>query len=164
MALLEAGLNMMGGESPYAFANIGKGAAAAAKGYAENVKGLRAEDRDRKKQLALLGIKEKEMGLEGRKLDITEQRYKEMSDLERQKIGLLAQNNTDAKMAGGVNNIFAQLMKKYDSMLSDGSVTEEDLYRRAQEMYKTTTGKDMKGGSAAPTNTGIGYNAFMGKK
>jgi hypothetical protein len=164
MRMLEAGLNIMGGESPYAFANIGKGAAAASKGYAEDIKGLRAEDRDRAKQLALLGIKEKEMGLEGRKLDITEQRFKEMSDIERQKIGVLAQGNIDQKMATGVNNIFAQLMKKYDAMLSDGSVTEEDLYRRAQEMYKTTTGKDMKGGPAAMTNTGISYNSFMGKK
>lgn len=36
--LLEAGLGIMGGESPYAFTNIGKGAQAAAKGYAEDVK------------------------------------------------------------------------------------------------------------------------------
>ena len=164
MRIMEAGLNIMGGESPYAFANIGKGAAAASKGYAEDVRGLRAEERERNKQLAALGIKEKEFDLEGRKLDITEQRYKDLSNLERQKIGILAQRNIDDKMAQGVNNIFAQLMKKYDPLLSDGQMTEADLYRRAQEMYTSTTGKDIKGGSTAPTNTGISYNSFMGKK
>lgn len=154
MRIMEAGLNIMGGESPYALANIGKGAVAASKGFAEDVRGLRAEERDRNKQLAALGIKEKEFDLEGRKLDITEQRYKDLSNLERQKIGILSQRNIDDKMAQGVNNIFAQLMKKYDPLLSDGSMTEADLYRRAQEMYTSTTGKDIKGGSTAPTLTG----------
>lgn len=164
MRIMEAGLNIMGGESPYALANIGKGAAAASKGFAEDVRGLRAEERERNKQLAALGIKEKEFDLEGRKLDITEQRYKDLSNLERQKIGILAQRNIDDKMAQGVKDIFAQLMKKYDPLLSDGSMTEADLYRQAQEMYTSTSGKGMKGGSTAPTNTGISYNSFMGKK
>lgn len=165
MRMLEAGLNIMGGESPYAFSNIGKGAAAAAKGYGEDVRGLRAEERERNKQLALLGLKEKELGLEGRKLDITEQRYKDLTNLERQKIGILAQRNLDDKMATGVNNIFAQLMKKYDALLSNGSVTEADLYRQAQEMYTSTTGKGMKGGvTSQPSNKLIGFSDFTGKK
>jgi len=54
--LLEASLNMLGGESPYAFVNIGKGAAPALKGYGEDVKALRAEERSRIKEL---------MGIEG---------------------------------------------------------------------------------------------------
>jgi len=52
--LLEAGLGVMGGESPYAFVNIGKGSAPALKAYGEDVKGLRAEERGRVKEL--LGI------------------------------------------------------------------------------------------------------------
>jgi hypothetical protein len=54
--LLEASLGMLGGESPYAFVNIGKGAAPALKGYGEDVKALRAEERGRIKEL---------MGIEG---------------------------------------------------------------------------------------------------
>ena len=38
MRALEAGLGIMGGTSPYALANIGKGAEAAVKGYGEDVK------------------------------------------------------------------------------------------------------------------------------
>jgi hypothetical protein len=41
----------MGGESPYALTNIGKGASAAAKGYGEDVRGLRKEERERLKDL-----------------------------------------------------------------------------------------------------------------
>ena len=54
--LLEASLGMLGGESPYAFVNIGKGAAPALKGYGEDLKGIRKEERERIKEL---------MGIEG---------------------------------------------------------------------------------------------------
>jgi hypothetical protein len=49
--LLEAGLGILGGESPYAFVNIGKGAAPALKAYGEDVRGLRKEERERVKEL-----------------------------------------------------------------------------------------------------------------
>ena len=52
--MLEAGLGILGGTSQYAFENIGKGAAPALKGYGEDIKGLRAEERGRVKDL--LGI------------------------------------------------------------------------------------------------------------
>lgn len=42
MRLLEAGLGIMGGESPYAMTNIGKGAQAALKGYGEDLASQRA--------------------------------------------------------------------------------------------------------------------------
>jgi hypothetical protein len=54
--LLEASLGILGGESPYAFVNVGKGTAPALKGYGEDVKALRAEERGRIKEL---------MGIEG---------------------------------------------------------------------------------------------------
>lgn len=52
MRALEAGLGIMGGESPYAFTNIGKGAQAAIKGYGEDVKEFRKAAKDRSKALA----------------------------------------------------------------------------------------------------------------
>jgi hypothetical protein len=154
--IMEAGLNMMGGESPYAFANIGKGAATAARGYAEDVKGFRAEDRERKKQLAALGIKEKEMGLEGRKLDITEQRFKEMSDIERQKLNVLRQSNLDDKMAQQVEKNFATLMTEYRNSIDKGDMTISDLYRMAQENVASTRG--LKTGVTAPAARVPGYD------
>ena len=52
--MLEAGLGILGGTSQYAFENIGKGAAPALRGYGEDIRGLRAEERGRVKEL--LGI------------------------------------------------------------------------------------------------------------
>lgn len=54
--LLEAGLGIMGGESPYALTNIGKGAQAAAKGAAEDLKDFRKIERERKKTEADLEL------------------------------------------------------------------------------------------------------------
>lgn len=59
--MLEAGLGILGGESPYAFANIGKGAQAGLKGYGEDVRELRKEERGRIKEL---------MGIEERRQDV----------------------------------------------------------------------------------------------
>jgi hypothetical protein len=58
--MLEAGLGILGGTSQYAFENIGKGAAPALKGYGEDIKGLRAEERGRVKDL---------LGIEGMRQD-----------------------------------------------------------------------------------------------
>jgi hypothetical protein len=46
MRLIEAGLAIMGGSSPYAFENIGKGATGAVKGLAQDFKDLRKSERD----------------------------------------------------------------------------------------------------------------------
>jgi hypothetical protein len=51
LRLIEAGLGILGGESPYAFVNIGKGASPALKGLAEDLKGIRKEQRDYDKAL-----------------------------------------------------------------------------------------------------------------
>lgn len=52
--LLEAGLGIMSGESPYAAVNIGKGIAPALKSYGEDARSMRTEERGRIKEL--LGI------------------------------------------------------------------------------------------------------------
>lgn len=43
LRLLQAGLGIMGGESPYAFTNIGRGSQEALKGYAEDIKAQQAQ-------------------------------------------------------------------------------------------------------------------------
>jgi len=73
--MLEAGLGILGGTSQYAFENIGKGAAPALKGYGEDVKGLRAEERGRVKEL---------LGIEGMRQDA--KRSAQDLDLKRQMI------------------------------------------------------------------------------
>jgi len=73
--MLEAGLGILGGNSQYAFENIGKGATPALKGYGEDVKGLRSEERGRVKEL---------LGIEGMRQDA--KRSAQDVDLKRQMI------------------------------------------------------------------------------
>jgi hypothetical protein len=81
MRLLEAGLGIMGGTSPYALTNIGQGATQAVRGYAQDVAGMRKEQRENIKDLAALGMKREEFAQEARKLDITQQHYNDLKDL-----------------------------------------------------------------------------------
>jgi hypothetical protein len=52
LRLAEAGLGIMGGESPYFAVNVGKGAAVALKGYAEDLREQKKLDREDRKILA----------------------------------------------------------------------------------------------------------------
>lgn len=71
LRLLEAGLAIMGGTSPYAFVNIGKGASEAAKGFNEDMKEFRKLDREYRKELQQLQVMQNQETLmlttEGRK-------------------------------------------------------------------------------------------------
>jgi hypothetical protein len=62
MALLETGLAMYGGDSPYANVNIGRAGAQGARSYGERVAGLRKEEREVGKGLAEVGLKKYELG------------------------------------------------------------------------------------------------------
>jgi hypothetical protein len=57
LRLLEAGLGILGGESPYAFVNIGKGATPALQGLAKDIKDIQKESRlldKESRQLAMM--------------------------------------------------------------------------------------------------------------
>jgi hypothetical protein len=64
LRLIEAGLGIMGGESPYAFANIGKGAAPALKGLSNDIKDMKKAERELRlaEQNLLLKQNESAMG------------------------------------------------------------------------------------------------------
>jgi hypothetical protein len=78
MRLVEAGLGILGGESPYAFVNIGKGASPAMKGLQEDLKDIRKLTRDYDKAIRDINLAEqsgkREMGLAALK------RSQELSD------------------------------------------------------------------------------------
>ena len=61
LRLLEAGLGILGGESPYAFVNIGKGASPALKGLSEDIKDLKKIDRERDKAMRDLSVAENQV-------------------------------------------------------------------------------------------------------
>jgi hypothetical protein len=86
MRMLEAGLNIMGGQSSNFAQNVAL-ASPAAKGYGEDIKGLRAEETAKLNQLAGLGLKGAGLKQEARKLGITEQHYKDWLKVQEQQIG-----------------------------------------------------------------------------
>jgi hypothetical protein len=75
MAMLQAGLGIMSGTSPYAAANV-KGALPALQGYQEEMRGLRGDEAKRIAQIAALNLKGAELKNELKKLGISEELYK----------------------------------------------------------------------------------------
>lgn len=161
--LMEAGLNIMGGESPYAFSNIGKGAAAAARAYGEDIKGLRAEERDRVKQLASLGAKREELGLKEREIGAMEKYRSDWARLEQEKINTLRQQNIDAKISADVEKNFATLMNFYKADIDKGDINPSDLYQQAQRNVGSTRGRDIGSAGNLPTANTLSWNQ-LGKK
>jgi hypothetical protein len=63
LRLLEAGLGILGGESPYAFVNIGKGASPALKGFAKDIKDIQKQSRIIDKETRELARMQNQMAL-----------------------------------------------------------------------------------------------------
>jgi hypothetical protein len=63
LRVLEAGLGILGGESPYAFVNIGKGASPALKGFAEDIKNIQKQSRELDKETRELARMQNQLAL-----------------------------------------------------------------------------------------------------
>lgn len=163
LRLLEAGLGIMGGTSQYALQNIGQGAIGAAKGYAEDIKGYRAEERERAKLLGTLDMEREKIAADREKTAMLERRYKEMTDVDRQKIALMATQNKDEKTARLVGQAFNTLMSEYKTRLDRGEVTPADLYLQAQQMVSSSLGTNVGGAPAAPANPTLSWSSLTSK-
>ena len=137
MAILQAGLGIMGGTSPNAFANIAQGALPATQAYQQSIKGIRAEDAARLKELMGLGVSKEKLALEAKKLGISEKRFDQMYQLEQQKIGIMGGSRADSraqaeelKRLSVAQGLFATLRK--DQLMS--GLSDEQLWGQAQRM------------------------------
>jgi hypothetical protein len=74
MAMLQAGLGIMGGTSQYAAANF-KGALPALQGYQEEMRGIRGDEAKQIAQIAALNLKGAELKQELNKLGVTKEYY-----------------------------------------------------------------------------------------
>jgi hypothetical protein len=81
MAMLQAGLGIMSGTSPYAAANV-KGAIPALQGYQEEMRGIRSDENKQIAQIAALNLKGAELKNELNKLGITKERYDAQNKLD----------------------------------------------------------------------------------
>lgn len=165
MRILEAGLGIMGGTSPYAMANIGAGATGALKGYAQDLAGMRKEERERAKELAGIGAKREEFAIDREKLAMMERRYKEMADLERQKIGAMYGGREDEKFITQVNRVYQTDMSAIKNQLGRELTDEElnNIYRNAYNRVASVAGKGSMAGTPAAASTTIPWDQ-LGKK
>ena len=115
MALLTAGLGMMSGTSPNAFANIGQGAQAGVASYAASAKQRAAEKSALNKNL-LMGQRYQSMeDIAGRTADINEARYKDA--LAARMAGAGSSNKEDIRLD--------RAEKALSDMIRDGALTVE---------------------------------------
>jgi hypothetical protein len=98
MGMLQAGLGIMGGTSPFAAANF-KGAMPGIQAYQEEMRGIRSDEAKQIGQLAALNLKGAELKQELKKLGITEAHYRDQAKL------LAAQANYYNQRGAGIGGI-----------------------------------------------------------
>jgi hypothetical protein len=154
--LTEAGLGIMGGESSNFAQNIGRGATQAMKGYAEDVKGLRAEENAKLTQLAGLGLKGAGLKQEARKLGITEKHY---DDWLKTKMLEIAERGADRKeiAAGRLEGVKSRADTAMDNRVATvfGKLITQPKYMDNPELAYADAQKLVTGQSAQPTFAGF---------
>ena len=110
MAIIQAGLGMMGGTSPNAFANISQGAMPAIQSYQQALQGLRKDDRERIGKLMEMGISKEKLGMELRKLGIEEKRVGALVNFYNARAGAAGSGGgNDIKTANAIRGLDSQL-------------------------------------------------------
>jgi hypothetical protein len=130
MRLIEMGLGILGGESPYAFVNIGKGAAPALKGLQEDLKDIRKLNREYDKAIRDLNVAEqsgkREMGLKALQRAQEKEDQMEQKKFDLAKTMMTIQANKDIAGMPGVQErlisrmgdpAFAALAERYAKTL-----------------------------------------------
>lgn len=129
LRLLEAGLAIMGGSSPYAFVNIGKGASEAAKGFNEDMKEFRKLDREYRKELQQLQSMQNQETLmlttEGKK------RYERIQD----KVRETEDKRTNAAFQIGQNAVNLAA-KREETALTLNNATSRTIYQTEADLRK----------------------------
>ena len=169
--LFQAGIGVASGSSRNALENL-KEAQPAIAGFASDIAKQREEDRSRIKDLAALGLKREEFGMELKKLGLTEKQINAVSKhyedwnrhmqaqegIETKKLGLMAGANQDMKILAQVDNNFKALLANEQKILSTNPTyvprSEMELHQIAQQMVGNTIGRTVgSGGSVTPQKT-----------
>jgi hypothetical protein len=120
MGMLQAGLGIMGGTSPFAAANF-KGAIPGIQSYQEEMRGIRSDESKQIAQLAALNLKGAELKQELNKLGVTKEYY----DSQIRKNDAYAKYLAGGKGAGGANygpvnnETYLKLKDKYTGLAAN---------------------------------------------
>lgn len=161
MALIKGGLAAAGGTSPNALANIAAGMVPAMEGYSKDIAGIRKDERARLEKLIAAGVSKEKIGLEAKKLGITEKHFDQMYNAKMAQLGVMGGQRADAraqaedmKRLSVAQGIFGTLKK--DQLMSGAS--DEDLWTKAQVMAGQIEAP------AAPKNKFPGFSLVTPKK
>ena len=160
MAMLQAGLGIMSGTSPYAAANV-KGALPALQGYQEEMRGIRGDEAKQIAQIASLNLKGAELKNELKKLGISEELYKAQAKYYNARAN--APIGGAARLGGAVPpNVSRQVMQEYKGYATNptqapffSSLPKDvrtgltkykpgtESYNRSMEIFKQYSNKEM---------------------
>jgi hypothetical protein len=134
LRLLEAGLGILGGTSPYAFVNIGKGASEAVKGFGQDLKDYQKARRE---------LDKSEMELKS--AEQTAARTKSATALnmvERRQDKVDAAKTKEAELYSTAVNSFYQLDEKAKSRISGENISMAQLQARREEVIAQIAAQD----------------------
>jgi hypothetical protein len=155
MAIFQAGLGIMGGTSPNAFANIAQGALPATQAYQQELKGIRAEDSARIKQLMELGVSKEKLALEAKKLGISEKRFEQMYEIEKQKLGVMGGQRSDAAKNSEILRRDQLAFNYFKELLSKNPMATEAEQAVMQDRARVLAGRDS---AQAPKDEFAGFS------
>jgi hypothetical protein len=143
MRVIEAGLGIMGGTSPYAAENIGKGAATALKGYGEDLSGYRKDDRQSTKDLLEIQKERADADYKAKLL-----RVQEMAATKPSSIAELANlYRTDPELARKIQGerkagvmTFEEAYKIIAADLKNASLSEAQKAQKARDLMAISLG------------------------
>ena len=115
LRLIEAGLGMMGGTSPFAAVNIGQGATGALRGYGEDVRQQRSDEIKDIMQRTTLGLKGAESKADLAKLGIMEPYYRNYAAY----LGRKPTGSTTAGLGSVSNKMADEIFTRYEGYAAD---------------------------------------------
>lgn len=140
MALLQAGLGIMGGTSQYAAENIARGALPATQSYQQQMQQFREDERKTVGALADLELKAKELGL-------TEKRYNDLVRIAEMQVAA-TQGKTSGVSAKDVAKMKSDIVT---DLTKDGTISTQEAIVQADQIVNYALGITPSGSNGRPT-------------
>ena len=168
MRLIEAGLGILGGESPYAFVNIGKGASPALKGLQEDFKELRKIDREREREIRNLEVAENQLRAgvgkdAAERISRSEQRLDTFNREDRQLRASIFSNMVSADTQREVANLNAVVQGRVAEATRAGA-REDTLLRSARDLARREIDAKVRSNPTLSTDPNFNYDAAVDQR
>lgn len=168
MRLIEAGLGILGGESPYAFVNIGKGASPALKGLQEDFKELKKLDRDREREIRNLQVAENQLRAgvgkdAAERISRSEQRLDTFNREDRALRASIFTNMVSANTQREVANLNATVQGRVAEATRAGS-REDTLLRSARDLARREIDAKVRADRTLATDPTFNYDSAVDQR